>query len=159
MRIRRAAMRASLALLLGATAGGCRSEERATHTPAPAPTVALPAEWAGQTNPLPDDEATIARGRAVFLTNCAPCHGPEADGKGVASNGLVPPPANFRDGKRLSSKDDDFLFWRISEGITGTAMPAFGATIAEDDRWAILRFLRSLSGAERVVSPAKPERT
>lgn len=140
-------------LLLFVATAACRGES--TRDPV---TVTLPAAWAGRTNPMPNDAATIERGRAVFLTNCAPCHGPEADGKGVASEGLTPPPANFRDGHRLSSKGDDFVYWRISEGIEGTAMPSFDATLSDEDRWAILRFLRSLPGAEAKATPS-PERT
>lgn len=159
MKASRVAIRALTATALVLLAAGCRREEppeAATTTPAPSPVVTAPAEWAGRTNPMPGDAATIARGRAVFLVNCAPCHGSEADGKGVASIGLSPPPANFRDGKRLSLKGDDVLFWRISTGITGSAMPAFSGTISEEDRWAILRFLRSLPGAERAHPTTQP---
>jgi len=120
--------------------------ESSSVAPAPSATPTVPADWAGRTNPLPEDAATIAIGRVVFLKNCAPCHGPEADGKGIASAGLSPPPANFREGRRLSSKKDDFVFWRISTGIPGSAMPAFSGTTSEEERWAMLRFLRSLPG-------------
>lgn len=124
---------------------GCRGET-STGTPASSPVPSPPGEWVGRVNPLPEDPASIARGRALFLVSCAPCHGTEADGKGVAARGLEPPPANFRAGKRLSSKADDVVFWRISTGIPGTAMPAFSGTLSEEERWAILRFLRSLPG-------------
>lgn len=149
----------ALAATIAVVLAGCRGEEKpAAPTPPATVLPPVPAEWAGRTNPLAADAATIARGRALFLQNCSPCHGPEADGKGVASAGLVPPPANFRDGERLASRGDDFLFWRISTGITNTAMPAFGATLSDDDRWAVLRFLRSLPGAEAHPTPS-PERT
>lgn len=152
-----------LVVALGAAValGACRAGgEHEVATPAASPTPVLPAEWVGRVNPLADDAVTIARGRAVFLKNCSPCHGPEADGKGVASVGLEPPPANFREGKRLSSKGDDFVFWRIATGIPDTAMPAFAGTISEEDRWAILRFLRSLSGGRLDGPPTPhPERT
>lgn len=147
--------RLELALLLlavGTTA--CRGES-AVPLGAPSPVPTIPAEWADRVNPLPDDAATIAAGRAAFLKACAPCHGPEADGKGVASTGLSPPPANFREGRRLSSKPDDFVFWRISTGISGSAMPAFSGTLSEEERWAILRFLRSLPGG-RLDGDAAP---
>ena len=152
--------RFALALLVAVGTAACRGESAAPPLAAPSLVPPIPAEWAGRVNPLPDDGATIAAGRAAFLKTCAPCHGPEADGKGVASTGLSPPPANFREGRRLSSKPDDFVFWRISTGISGTAMPAFSGTLSEDERWAILRFLRSLPGG-RLDSDAAPhpERT
>ena len=106
----------------------------------------LPPEFAGKANPLPATPETIERGRALFVKNCAPCHGANADGKGPASVGLQPPPANFRDGVRLSSHADSWVFLRMAKGKQGTAMPAFAGTLSEDERWAILRFLRSLPG-------------
>lgn len=145
----------ALTLLLA----GCPSSDPGKAPIAAAsPTPVLPAEWAGKTNPLPADATTVDRGRALFQRNCATCHGPDGDGKGVASAGLNPAPANFRDGNRLSSKGDDYLFWRISTGIKDTAMPAFDATMSGEDRWAVLRFLRSLPGAEARATPT-PSRT
>lgn len=112
-------------------------------------TEALPSPWAGKTNPLPDDAATIAKGRGIFERSCTPCHGVNADGNGPAAAGLNPKPANFRDGVRLASHSDAYLFMRISSGKHDTAMPAFGGVLSEDDRWAILRYLRSLPGAKQ----------
>jgi mono/diheme cytochrome c family protein len=138
----------SALLALALACVGCPEAEAPPPAGAsPAPTID-PA-WVGRENPLPADAATIERGRAAFLRTCATCHGPDGEGNGPASAGLKPPPANFRDGSRLASKDDDYLFWRISTGIHGTAMPAFSGTISEEERWAILRYLRSLPGAER----------
>lgn len=129
-------------VLLGA---GCHGGGEGAGEPSPSPSLpAVPAPFAGRENPLPNDPATIERGRMLFRVNCVPCHGPEGEGNGVASAGLNPPPANFRDPNRLPSRGDDYVFWRISTGIPATAMPAFGATLSEEDRWAILRFLRSL---------------
>lgn len=147
--------RAAVALLVmacGCTDGGGSG---ATESPIVAPSAAisletpLPSPWTGRVNPLPDDAASIARGHAEFVKNCAPCHGVNADGKGPASASLQPPPANFLDGVRLASHSDAYLFMRIATGKHGTAMPAFAGTLPEDDRWAILRFLRSLPGAKR----------
>lgn len=136
----------AVALSLAACdACGTRGGTSASPTPAPEP---VPPEYAGKVNPLPTDDATLERGHALFLQNCSPCHGPNADGKGLASEGMTPPPANFRDGVRLSSHADDYLYWRVSEGKRLSSMPSFAGTLSEDERWAILRYLRSLPGAQ-----------
>ncbi len=106
----------------------------------------LPASWTGRKNPLPDDASTRERGRRLFEASCAVCHGVGADGRGPASRGLDPPPADLHDGGRLARHGDAFLFWRISVGRSGTAMPAFEGSLTEEERWAILRYLRSLGG-------------
>ena len=152
-------LRAPGAALLLLAIAGCRSpgggaaSPTATAQPPASGTpvndgMVVPPEFVGKKNPLPDDAATIARGRALFLQNCKPCHGENADGKGPASVGLDPPPANFRDGQRLASHGDDYLFWRVTVGKRATAMPSFGAVLSDDDRWAILRWLRSIPGAQ-----------
>ena len=147
---RTAVWMAAAAVLLAS----CEHTGDGPDAPAPAmPAPTVPAEWTGRHNPLSDDPATIARGRALYETNCSVCHGLGADGKGPSAVGLIPPPADFKDGKRLSSHSDDYLFWRISTGKSGTAMPAFGGTLSEDERWAILRMLRSLPGARPKESP------
>ena len=37
------------------------------------------------------------------------------------------------------------MFTVVSTGVAGTPMPAFGATLREADRWAVVGFLRTLS--------------
>lgn len=152
-RARIAAAGAVAVAVLGSFSSGC---DRGTSGDAAAPAMPTPTvapEFQGRRNPLPDDAETIARGRALYEKNCSVCHGLGADGKGPSAVGLVPPPADFKDGKRLASHGDDYLFWRISTGKTGTAMPAFEGTLSEDERWAILRMLRSLPGARLKESP------
>lgn len=132
----------ALALLASCTSGGGSAIPADAETP-------LPPEFAGLTNPLPSTPETIERGHLLFEKNCAPCHGADGDGKGPASVSLTPPPANFRDGVRLSIHTDAWIFMRMTMGKKETAMPAFGPTLSEDERWAILRFLRSLPGAQQ----------
>jgi mono/diheme cytochrome c family protein len=35
----------------------------------------IPAEYAGLTNPIPANEASLERGAKLYATNCASCHG------------------------------------------------------------------------------------
>lgn len=140
-----------VAALVATLLAGC-NRPASPETPA-MPTPTVPPEWQGRRSPLPGDSATIARGRTLYEKNCSVCHGVGADGKGPSAVGLVPPPADFKDGKRLASLGDDHLYWRISTGKSGTAMPAFEGTLSEDERWAILRMLRSLPGARPKESP------
>ena len=143
----------ALMLCLLASAAACTEQGLAGASPAPVSleeegpieVARLPAEFEGWRNPLPDTAAVSARGELVFVTNCAPCHGKEGDGRGPAAKGLDPPPADFTDGSRLAPLPDDFVFYRITKGKRGTAMPAFGATLSGDDRAALIRFLRRLS--------------
>jgi len=82
----------------------------------------------------------LKQGSQVFLQNCAPCHGASGDGKGSAAASLIPEPANFR----LKQPDFDYILQVVSEGIPGTAMPAWNKQISEYDRRAVAHFVRSL---------------
>lgn len=144
-----------LGSLLGSLLGcllatACESGGRPGTVPAPSPvTEAVPAPFEGRVNPLPASPDSVERGRELFRKSCAMCHGEGADGKGPSALGLDPPPANFQDGARLARYGDDYLFWRITTGKPGTAMPAFGPTLSDAERWAILRYLRTIPGAQR----------
>jgi mono/diheme cytochrome c family protein len=104
----------------------------------------LPASFASRSNPRAHDAAAVVEGAALFRDNCTSCHGDDADGHGAAAAGLVPPPANFRSGDVLPRHSDAYLFYRMTEGKPGTAMPSFRGALSDDERWAVVTYLRSL---------------
>jgi mono/diheme cytochrome c family protein len=85
----------------------------------------------------------IARGKALFATNCASCHGPEGFGDGPAAAALNPKPRNFHDGYWRYGGGLARVVRTITEGSPGTAMAAF-ISIPLEDRIAIAHFERSL---------------
>jgi mono/diheme cytochrome c family protein len=105
----------------------------------------LPAEYAGKTNPHGVDGGAVRAGATLFQENCAMCHGAGADGRGPASVGLVPPPADFRGSDVLARHSDAYLFFRVSEGKPGTAMPSFHGALGERERWSVIAYLRSIA--------------
>ncbi len=114
----------------------------------------VPAEFADLTNPIPADEASIARGEAIYQQQCAACHGPTGLGDGDAAATLDPPPAPLA--RTAQKMDDAYLYWRIHEGgaAFGTAMPAYGAVLSEDQIWDVINYLRSLSAGPATVDQA-----
>jgi mono/diheme cytochrome c family protein len=100
----------------------------------------VPAEYAGKTNPLGADAA--AEGKKLFQTNCQMCHGPQGHGDGPAGGSLDPRPKNLA--VLQESAADDYLFWRISEGKSGTAMVAWKGVLSEEQIWQVVSFLRTL---------------
>ena len=107
----------------------------------------LPPEFAAQRNPLAGTGA-IEAGSRIFHANCATCHGEHADGHGPASVGLTPPPADFRAGVVLAKHSDAYLYYRVSVGKAGTAMPSFHGVLDETERWQVITYLRSLASVE-----------
>lgn len=104
----------------------------------------LPAEYAGKRNPLAG-AAAVAAGAELFRVNCASCHGEGGDGRGPAAPGLRPPPSDFRTGPVLASHSDAYLYYRVSIGKPGTAMPSFHGVLDETERWQVIAYLRTLA--------------
>jgi mono/diheme cytochrome c family protein len=89
-----------------------------------------------------------AKGKAVFQSNCVACHGPAADGKGPAAAALTPPPRNFLDPAADWTRGRELMeiYGTVSDGIPGTSMIGFSATLSVEDRWALVHYLSSLPG-------------
>jgi mono/diheme cytochrome c family protein len=103
----------------------------------------IPEGYAGLTNPVQADEASLERGAALYITNCASCHGDGGMGDGPAGTALNPPASPIAHTSQMMA--DDYLFWRISEGGAqfGTTMPAWKA-LDEQSRWDMVNYVRAL---------------
>jgi mono/diheme cytochrome c family protein len=84
-----------------------------------------------------------SRGRAVYLTHCALCHGERADGRGVRREGLSSPPRDFTDARWLQIARPEKLYRTIREGVRGTPMAAW-PTLDEKTTWDLVAYLMSV---------------
>ncbi|MGK2927401.1 MAG: c-type cytochrome [Lysobacterales bacterium] len=94
----------------------------------------------------------LARGAEVYQVNCATCHGPAgapaADSELVKSLGVMP--ANFADA--LFNSREPASTWKMVIVHGGAAMgfsemmPAFGATLSEQDIDNVLAYIKTLGG-------------
>ncbi|HEU0038150.1 MAG TPA: c-type cytochrome [Verrucomicrobiae bacterium] len=83
---------------------------------------------------------SLARGSALYLKNCLPCHGSTGDGKGPAATTLAPPPSNFK----MIQPDFDYIRKVLRDGILGTSMPVWKDQLSESDNAAVAAYARSL---------------
>ncbi len=101
------------------------------------------------TNPLPENEETIEKGKRLFHGKafCVTCHGKDGKGLGVdIEPGTLrgPLPRNFTDQEWQAARTDGELFWILKNGSTGTAMASFIPRIlTEEEAWQVLRYVRS----------------
>jgi mono/diheme cytochrome c family protein len=84
--------------------------------------------------------AAREHGRALFLQNCALCHGDHADGRGVRRQALSSPPRDFTDRTWRARTSPRRVFHVIREGSHGTAMPAW-KSLEESDAWDLTAYL------------------
>ncbi len=92
-------------------------------------------------NPLPFNEKTIERGKEKYGLYCTFCHGVRGDGQGPVGQSFYPLPRDLGS-PQVQEKSDSYIFYTISFGQK--RMPALGTTVAEQDRWYIINYLRSL---------------
>ncbi len=77
-----------------------------------------------------------ALGRRLYAERCAMCHGAQGHGDGPQAAGMEPPPIDFADPARADERSLYALFSTITDGIEGTAMPAY-PDLSTQERWAL----------------------
>lgn len=99
-------------------------------------------------SPIRYDVLSIASGEPIYRENCVICHGEDGYGDGPAAASLAVKPADLT-GQHLFHHGEGTLFWWVSNGIEGSAMPAFRDLLDEDQRWDVLQFLHAQADAEQ----------
>ncbi|MBI5747127.1 MAG: cytochrome c [Nitrospirae bacterium] len=96
------------------------------------------------------DPKTIEAGRRVYegrvkfkikpeeKKKCAECHG--VDGQPIKWDAR-----DFTDPKRMNRFTDNYWFWRISEGVPTTNMPAWKDLLTEEQIWQAIAYEHTFS--------------
>lgn len=84
----------------------------------------------------PTAPPSLARGQALYVEQCASCHGVTGRADGPAAANLDPKPVAFSDLARARQRSTFGLYQVIGQGLDGTAMPSF-ASLPNQDRWAL----------------------
>jgi mono/diheme cytochrome c family protein len=95
------------------------------------------------TSPIAATEATVARGRATYRERCQPCHGDRGRGDGSLAAALEPRPADLV--LHVPQHTDGELFYFISRGVPGSAMPAWREVLTATQRWELVSYLREIA--------------
>ena len=114
-----------------------------------APALKLPAQPAWF-----EDAALVkelgAKGKVLFLSACAACHGTDGNGRGATAKALEDSwgqpvtPSDLRQSTIRSGGTLEAVYRVIQTGIDGTPMPAFAGTLAEEQRWELVAFIAQL---------------
>jgi mono/diheme cytochrome c family protein len=115
--------------------------------------------------PEPTAES-IARGRELFMDDaiakCYTCHGPAGHGDGISAWTVDPEtgkkkeayvddwgfpirPRNLTHGLYRGGRRPIDVFRRMKNGINGTPMPALGGALPDEDLWALVHYVGTLS--------------
>ena len=96
-------------------------------------------------NPIPATADSIARGRQLYASHCARCHGEYGLGNGPDAFKLNWPLENMNLQAHLHEHSDEQVFWWIKEGKAGTPMPAFGRILTDEEIWHLINYIRTLT--------------
>ncbi|WP_212003078.1 cytochrome c [Chitinophaga sp. HK235] len=113
-----------------------------TISAAQTPKWQAPKEARDKKNPLEANSSNLVTGRSLYMANCVPCHGNKGRGDGPSAAGLNPKPADHTSAV-VQSETDGSLFWKIGEGHS--PMPSFKKTFTDEQRWALVIYIRSLA--------------
>ncbi len=96
-------------------------------------------------NPIPigDRDYAVARGRRIYDTYCAVCHGVQGKGDGTVAGKLGYVPDLTQD--MTVQRSDGYLYALVRHGRG--VMPRYGDRIRDvSDRWRVVTYVRHLQG-------------
>jgi mono/diheme cytochrome c family protein len=132
----RACFPAALTLVLLLAAGGVAARQGSDgwRIPENAETVA---------NPIAADEKVLEKGREIYRSKCARCHGPVGRGDGSEAD-PDRPPGDLTDASRAPRNPDGVMFYKIWNGRGSPKMPAFSSDLSRDEVWTVIHYVKTL---------------
>lgn len=99
----------------------------------------------------PADDASVARGRELFQTNCANCHGEGGKGDGPSADefldawGYPIRPRDLTTGQLRVGLEGKDLWVLLAHGIKGTPMPGYLGAVSSEDIWHLVHFVQEVA--------------
>ena len=105
----------------------------------------IPPGGRDEKSPLSSVADAVAKGKTLYVSNCARCHGPEGKGSGPPDYA-----ADLTDELRFELNTEGVLFYKIWNGhaiqlrTQVDDMPAFSDKLSKDAVWAVVEYLKVL---------------
>jgi mono/diheme cytochrome c family protein len=100
----------------------------------------VPANFKSMKNPVVKGDASNKAGMALYIKNCASCHGKTGLGDGVKARALKDFPGDFSKAEFQNQTDGDHFF----KTKTGRGeMPKYAGKLSDDDIWNIVNYMRT----------------
>jgi mono/diheme cytochrome c family protein len=100
----------------------------------------VPAEYKTMKNPVTKGDVSNKAGMALYLKNCASCHGKAGLGDGVKARMLKDFPGDFSiAGYQNQTDGDQFYKTKFGKG----EMPKYEVKLIDDDIWNIVNYMRT----------------
>jgi mono/diheme cytochrome c family protein len=138
----------TIAIAMSAGCGDQGSKPAAPAAP-PAATAPAPAPPPAPAAPAAAAKPDVAAGQALYVANCATCHGARGAGDGPAAAALDPKPAHHNDGAYMNALTNEHIFKVIKEGGAAVGkspmMAPWGGMLSDAQIWDLVAYVRSLA--------------
>jgi mono/diheme cytochrome c family protein len=110
----------------------------------------IPPGGRDEKSPLSSVADAVPRGKTLYVSNCARCHGPDGKGSGPPDYA-----ADLTDELRIELNTEGVLFYKIWNGhaiqlrTQVDDMPAFQGKLSKDEAWAVVEYLKVLRTPRR----------
>ncbi len=102
----------------------------------------IPAKYKAMKNPTKADAASTNVGKMLYAKHCKSCHGGTGLGDGPKGSSMKTKMTSFKDAKFQAQTDGEIYFQTY---VGRDEMTPFDKKIAdEEDRWAVVNFVRTL---------------
>ncbi len=103
-----------------------------------------------KTVPIQADDPNLIAGARVYLDHCAGCHSLPGQPETVIAKGMFPKPTALFNGKGVTDDPAGETYWKASNGIRLSGMPAFKGEVSDTQLWQVSLLLAT---ADK-ISPA-----
>jgi mono/diheme cytochrome c family protein len=100
----------------------------------------VPEEFKTMKNPVDKDKANIKAGMALYVKNCASCHGKTGLGNGVKSRTLKDYSGDFSS-KYYQDQTDGEHFYKTKFGRG--EMPKYEGKLTDEEMWQMVNYMRT----------------
>ena len=101
----------------------------------------VPDNFKSMKNPVAQGDVSTKAGMALWVKNCASCHGKAGLGDGVKARALKTNPGDFSKAGYQSQTDGE-LFYKTKNGRGD--MPKYDGKITDDEIWNLINYTRTL---------------
>jgi thiosulfate dehydrogenase len=107
------------------------------------------AKEAPKSVPFQATDADLQDAAHVYREHCAMCHGVMTGDKTPTAKGMFPRPPLLLQGKGVTDDPAGETYWKVSNGIRLTGMPAYKGELSDKQMWGISQLL---AGADKLPS-------
>ena len=87
--------------------------------------------------PIQPSEENYLAGARIYRSNCAVCHGLPSQTAEPTSKGMFPRPPQLFKGHGVTDDPAGETYWKVSNGIRLTGMPAYAGSLNEKQMWQV----------------------